>query len=95
MVDADVLARPLFNVSVDEVPSLLLTALLPFAPMVLLETMAVDELAEADEEAVNIAELVDPVLLEAEELTAPGLLREPDGLAPAELSYLVELTEDS
>lgn len=95
MDDADVLVGPLFNVSVDEAPLLLLTALLPFAPMVLLETVAVDELAEAEEETVDIAELVDSVLLEAEELAAPGLLREPDGLAPAELSYLVELTEDN
>lgn len=96
MVDADVLAGPLFRNSADEVPLLPLTALLPFATIVLLETTAVEELSEADEEAVDIAELVDSVLLMAEEEpTAPGLLREPDGLAPSELSNLVELTEDN
>jgi hypothetical protein len=94
VVDADVLAGPLFKD--DEVLLLSLTALLPFARIVLLETTAVEELSEADEEALNTAELVDSVLLIAEEVfTAPGLLREPDGLAPAELSNLVELTEDN
>lgn len=96
MVEADALAGPLVNGSVDEVPLLPLTAWFPFVSMVLFEPMAVDELSEADEEAVNIAELGDAVLLEAEEeFATPELLREPDGFAPAELSDLVELTEDS
>lgn len=59
MVDTDVLAGALFNASADEVPLLPLTALLPFATMVLLEVTAVDELSEENEEAVDIAELVD------------------------------------
>lgn len=96
MVDAEVLAGPLFMDSADEVPLLSFTALLSFATMVLFEAMAVEELSEADEEAVNIAELVYTVLLRAEEVFAAlGLLRVPEGLAPAELSNLVELTEDN
>lgn len=90
------LTGPLLNDNVEELPLLPLTAWLPLVSTVLFETMVAEELCGADEEAVDNAELVDSVLLEAEEgFAISGLLREPDGLAPAELSNLVELTEDS